>query len=171
MLQENLLVIMDTVDANSSNVISDLGEIELDCSLPNTLTVNYSKNLEKPDYINGHIYDRYLYQMFLECKGQVRMSNHQTNVCQIILLFQQGGSPDVTCSIDLSHKSIGTDHSPYDVFYVGNLTMAGIQTGSSCTVEGCYEYIYEDYEEEFITDKILTPRDSCYIQGEYIILL
>ena len=59
------------VAANFVNVIPDWGEIQLDCSVANTLTVNYSKNLAPPDHIKGDIYERILYEMFLKCKGQV----------------------------------------------------------------------------------------------------
>ena len=63
------------VEANSFNVIPDWGEIQLDCSLPNALTVVYSKDFRQPDHIQGDIDDRALFQMLLECKDQV---------CQII---------------------------------------------------------------------------------------
>ena len=63
------------------NVIPDWGEIQLDCSVANTLTVNYSKNLRPPDHIKGDIYERILYEMFLECKGQVCLIDIHLRQC------------------------------------------------------------------------------------------
>ena len=69
------------------------------------------------------------------------------------------------CSINILSGSVGTDYNPIDIFTVGNLTEAGIQPGSTCTVEGCYQYVYRyDYEE--IAIMVLTPRDFCTVQGE-----
>ena len=133
--------------------------------MPNTLTVNYSKNLEKPDHINGDVYSRNLYHMHLECKGQL---------CQIIkplfvnlLYFQQGGTPNVMCSIGIAHDLVGTDNNQIELFFVGNLTEAGIQPGFKCIVKGCYNYaIYYGGTFFFIT--ILTPRDICTIKGKSV---
>ena len=70
----------------------------------------------------------------------------------------------MTCIVAIGHPSIGTDLNPHDVFFVGNLTEAGIQPGSTCTVEGCYQYVY--LGDGYTVLKILTPRDFCTIQGE-----
>ena len=58
-------------DASSSNVVQDWGKVQLNCSSPNALTVNYSKNLNLPDHIKGHITDRSLLNMSLVCRGKV----------------------------------------------------------------------------------------------------
>ena len=68
------------------------------------------------------------------------------------------------CIYDVSYE-VSSNHIPKDVFTVENLTEAGIQPGSTCTVEGCYQYTYIGYSR-FIYITVLTPMDFCTIQGE-----
>ena len=46
-----------------------------------------------------------------------------------------------------------------------NLTAAGIRPGSTCSVNGCYEYTYKS-EGSYVAVAILTPEDACNIRGE-----
>ena len=71
------------------------------------------------------------------------------------------------CSIDISHNSVNSNDNPIDVFTVGNLTGAGIQPGSTCSVEGCYEYTVLS-DGAYIYLRILTPRAICSIQRKIV---
>lgn len=71
----------------------------------------------------------------------------------------------MVCSINYSHSQVGSDKSPLDLFTVGNLSAAGIQPGSTCSVDGCYVYYYLD-GDFYNNAQILTPKDVCTIQGE-----
>ena len=73
----------------------------------------------------------------------------------------------MTCSISIAHPSVGTDNDQIDIFFVGNLNEAGIQPGSTCTVEGCYQYAILD-DGTFIFKRILTPRGICNIKGNIV---
>ena len=70
----------------------------------------------------------------------------------------------MNCIYDTSYE-VGSNHIPMDVFFVGNLTEAGIQPGSTCSVEGCYQYTYTG-DSGFIYIMVLTPMEFCTIQGE-----
>lgn len=69
----------------------------------------------------------------------------------------------MTCIIDASDTLLASSQTQ-DIFTVRNLTAAGIQPGSTCIVEGCYEYTYES-EGSYVAVAILTPKDVCTIQG------
>ena len=70
----------------------------------------------------------------------------------------------MTCIYDVSYE-VSSNNIPMDVFTVANLTDAGIQPGSTCTVEGCYQYTYIG-DTRFIYRTVLTPVDFCTIQGK-----
>ena len=69
-------------DRNSSDVVQDWGEIQLDCSVPNAMTVYYSKNLRLPDYIVGEIYEHNLIKLSVECNNKVCQKLNEPIICQ-----------------------------------------------------------------------------------------